>query len=307
MKKITYFLGTTILLLMVESELSAQVSENDHSGFYVDFRTGISAASGLDVKNSDNDVPTRYDGFLGQNPGDWEDPKREKWETAFDGALGVFGSARIGYNLPWKPNDFVNLRAELEYLLHTADYDQINNEISADDGVSGEKQQQEIAISAEIMGNILANAVLANILVDFEMESRWALYVGGGVGLATVRVDAGTYLARNHDPKYITTEGLTEEQKTRLAGTTTILDFRARDEGLIWQGVGGVNYALSDQSILSFELRYVQMPAFKSEQEYLQLRSHESRHEPGGTVVKNRYEIESMSSVGGSIGLKFYF
>ncbi len=304
MKKITYFLVLAILLLMVESESSAQVSKNGHSGFYVDLRMGVSAASGLDVENSDNDVPTKYDGFLGGHPSDW-DPKREKWETTFDGTLGVFGSARIGYVFPWKLKEFVGLRAELEYLFHSADYDQRSVIIGTAD-VTEQKQHQELAKGEQVMSNIVANAVLVNGFVDFETESRWTPYLGAGIGFAKVKVDADSYFARHHDPKDIKTD-LTEEQKQLLAGTTTILDSRARDEGLIWQGVGGVNYALSDQSILSFELRYVQMPAFRSDQEYFQLRSHESRHEPGGTVVMHRHEIENINSFGGSIGLKFYF
>ncbi|MEQ8388034.1 MAG: OmpA family protein [Alphaproteobacteria bacterium] len=140
-------------------------------------------------------------------------------ESEFDPGFGVLGN--MGY-------DWGDFRTELELSYREADIDRL--QITNDNGLgvaAGVGSLNGLSTSGD--GEMRAFAVMGNVLYDMPLGRDFVPYVGGGIGIADVKLDADALGARIAD---------------------------SSDDVLAYQGIAGVAYALTEQLYLFADYRY---------------------------------------------------
>ncbi len=269
-------------------------------GWYIGMDLGPSLVPQAALSAMDNDWSTKCD--LINNPNRIEaggecsvQPPPAMWENEVDGGTGILASLALGYS--WR-----SLRFEAEYFHRTATYGDATPVRIGDVVTQGKADQELEAVDSRIDG-LIGHNFFANAYLNIGSGSEYAPYVGLGAGLAAVSVDYFNRWKRNHDPNLIATFD-DPAMKARIAGTTSIAGGRRSDVVFGYQALVGVDRRLSEAVTLGIRLRWTMLAEFADEDEYIQLRSHESSVGRGERIV---YELAAndLSALGATLSLRY--
>ncbi|MDE2772777.1 MAG: hypothetical protein OXI46_03595 [Gemmatimonadota bacterium] len=268
--------------------------------WYVAMDLGPSLVPEAALAAQDNDWSTKCD--LISNPGRIEtdntcsvQPPPAMWENEVAGGTGVSAALAFGYG--WR-----SLRFEGEYLHRTATYGE-GTPVRIGDVVTLAKADQELeAVDSRIDG-LIGHHFFANAYVDLSPGSNYSPYLGLGAGLAAVSLDYFNRWKRNDDPDLIATFD-DSAMKARIAGTTSIAAGRKSDVVFGYQALAGVDRRLGESVTLGIKLRWTMLAEFGDEDEYIQLRSHESSVGRGEAIVY-RLAAADLSAFGAAFSLRY--
>lgn len=140
---------------------------------------------------------------------------------------GFSGDVGVGY-------DFGALRAELTYGYSSASLNSVSAANPIGFGAFG-----LVPFTNNVSGRVNKNDVLASLYYDFENNSRWTPYIGGGIGYTNISTPGLSF-------GYVTSNGV--------------------NKGLFgWQGKVGVSYAMSYNSDIYLEGVYQGASGYTSE------------------------------------------
>ena len=304
--------GACALALAGAGLITGTASAQPASGFYLSQEIGLHVAPAVELLGNSNDRASRCDEFINPRfaevPG-CTDPNRGSgagWKTTYDRAAGILAGLSAGYRFGGR------LRVEAEWFHRESEYDQTSPVASAT-GDTFAKLDGEIQRAEDRIGSISSQHVFANVYVDFPGRSRLTPYVGVGGGIGRTELDYGDLWARNPDPDAIgTAAGLPNEAEIRrnLAATTTSKQAELHDRLTGYQGLGGVDYAMSDAVSLGVKVRWVRFGRFTAEDiEWERLRSHPSQLRlDGSEPVTFRIRTDgALSFVGVSLAMRYTF
>ena len=152
---------------------------------------------------------------------------------------------------------------------------------------------------------LIAHNIFVNAYLDISPGSEYSPYLGLGAGIVAVSMDYFNRWKRNDDPALISTFN-DPTMKARIAGTTSIGAGRKSDVVLGYQALAGVDRRLSEVVTLGIKVRWTMLAEFAAEDEYLQLRSHESSVGRGDRVLY-RVVTDDLSALGVVLSLKYTF
>lgn len=270
--------------------------------WYIGMELGPSLVPGAALSATDNDWSTKCD--LLNNPDRIEtggecagQPPPAMWENEVDGGNGVLGSLALGHR--WG-----SFRIEAEYLHRTATYGD-PSPVRIGDAVTLAKADQELEAVETRMDGLIGHHLFANAVFDVASTPDFAAYLGAGAGLAAVSVDYLNRWKRNDNPDRIATFD-DPAMKARIAGTTTL--GAGRKSGVVfgYQALAGVDRRLSEAVTLGIRLRWTMLAELADEDEYVQLRSHESSVGRGERIVY-RLAISDLSAFGAALTLRYGF
>lgn len=272
--------ATWLAVLLAALALPSTVRAQE--GTYLALTFGASAAPGLRVEGSDNDVGTKCDLLINptraETNGECDTPPPlTSWFNDVDGTRGILAGMIVGYAAR-------QVRLEVEYLYRSAAYDARSPTVIGD-VVTLEKADQELEVADGGVGGVTAHDWFANIYYVIRPSSRYRPFIGVGAGGARMSLDYHSRWKRNDDPDAITTFD-DPSLRARLAGTTTIGQGRVSDSLFGYQVLAGTDFVVSDNVTLAVTARRADFGDFHSPgHEWLQLRSHESAVGPGHRVV----------------------
>lgn len=271
-------------------------------GWYIGMDLGPSLVPQAALSAMDNDWSTKCD--LINNPNQIEaggecsvQPPPAMWENEVDGGTGILASLALGYG--WR-----SLRVEAEYFHRTATYGDATPVRIGDVITQGKADQELEAVDSRIDG-LIGHNFFANAYLDIGSGPDYAPYVGLGAGLAAISVDYFNRWKRNDDPNLIATFD-DPAMKARIAGTTSIAGGRRSDVVFGYQVLAGVDRRLSEVVTLGVKLRWTMLAEFKDEDEYIQLRSHESSVGRGERIV-TQLAANDLSALGATLSLRYAF
>ena len=274
-------------------------------GPYIAMDLGLAVGSDLDTRSSDNDSPTLCDQFINPQAMLCESAN-EKWSNKFDKGTGVLAGLALGYR--WR-----NFRIEGEYFYRNASHDD-SAEPDFGGGVVDIKIAQEIAESEEAIDDLLSHNFFTNLYYDFTSDSKWTSYLGVGLGVARVELDYASRFARSTDPAHIRTFKDTEyankdDLARTLAGTTTVGRSKLSDTLFGYQAIAGLDYRISEPVTIGLKFRWADFGEFKDDDEYAQLRSHDSTNSSDSGSARVRYQIrtDDIKFWGLSLNMKYHF
>ena len=273
-------------------------------GFISGSDMGINFASSLDLSYRDNDLPSRCDQVLFGADADTGSacPSGDSISSSFSGANGIMAGMFAGY----KYHEF---RLELEYLYRNSNYNE-ESTVQGANGQSLEKLTGEISRAVQEINQARSNNFFANVYYDIPIKSRFAPYLGAGVGVSMTDFGYSLTFTRNTDPNEISASSVpdgTLEQRSTLAGTSSTLDTTFSDTIFTFQVLGGVDYWLSNNLALGVKGRWVWFDSFSDSATLDQLRSHEPNNGPGTETVVANVDIDSFHMYGATLSLKYMF
>lgn len=242
-------------------------------GRYLRMELGRTRNPGITLDGSDNDWSTPCDLLI--NPDQLEvgdrcatPPPRTSWSHDFAGGGGVVASLAAGWRLTG------NLRIEGEYSFLGATLgDELAFRIG--DVETQDKAEQELETTEGSARDLKGHAVFANLYLDPVPDAGISPYVGVGVGAMTASLDYFVRWKRNDDPTYITTfrDPLLN---AKVAGTTTIGRTTLSDLLLGYQAIVGADFGGIGPAGFGVRLRRAAFSTLEGDDEWVQLRSHES-------------------------------
>ncbi len=292
----------TITLCLVMALITGRAAAQD--GFYLRTNLGFAVAPGLTLDARDSDWGTKCDKL--SNPGLAETgvddcltaPPPAQWTHEVGRGNGVQSVLALGYKRS-------GLRFEGEYLYRTTTYKPGEGESQIIDVVTQEKQQQELETLDGGLEDLMAHSFFANAYYDFRSDSPFTPWLGLGVGVARTSLDYHGRFKRNDDPDAISTF---EDPllKARLAGTTTIGRHKLNDLLTAYQAMAGVDYALSEPVTIGLRIGWSKFSEFDAEEEWTQLRSHESSVGRGFDVLYG-VATDDLMMIGASLNMMYSF
>lgn len=266
-------------------------------GLYFGADIGAAIPQKLNSSHRDTDVPTNCDQLLTS----WlslKDDKckrgQDKWTNSFDLGTGILAGVNLGYSLR-------KLRVEAEYF-HRGQ----SGEISKIDTITVGNKNAEFVNADGRISDLRGNHFFANLYYDFQnlSSTRMIPYVGAGVGFTYVKMDFSERFIRSSDRGYIEEIG----RNPNAAGTATLADHELSDTLFGYQLMAGFDYALSEWFYVGVKSRYGDyFGDFKDGNAWDQLRSHESRFEESGDIVRYRLKTNDLRFWGVSLNLKYFF
>ena len=263
--------STAAALLVGVLGLSAGAEAQE--GRYLRMELGRTRNPGITLDGSDNDWSTQCDLLINPDQVEAGDrcataPPRTSWSHDFAGGGGVIGSLAAGWRLTG------NLRIEGEYSFFAATLgDELAFRIG--DVETQDKAEQELETTEGSARDLKGHAVFANLYFDPVPNAGISPYAGVGVGAMSASLDYFVRWKRNDDPTYITTfrDPLLN---ARVAGTTTIGRTTLSDLLLGYQAVVGADLGGTGPAGFGVRLRRAAFSALEGDDEWVQLRSHES-------------------------------
>lgn len=291
-----------VLSLVFTTSIALAAPAAGQNGWYIGTDIGPSLVPEVGLFVSDNDWSTKCD--LINNPDQIEtngactsQPPRAEWENEVGGGTGTLGGLAIGYRASW-------FRVEAEYFHRTATYGD-PTPVRIGDVVTLERADQELEAVESRIDGLIGHGLFANAYAELAVGSGYAACVGVGAGMTAVSVDYFNRWKRNDDPSRIDTFD-DPAMKARIAGTTSIGAGRKSDVVFGYQGLVGLDRALSESLRVGIKLRWTMLGEFADEDEYVQLRSHESSVGRGERIVY-RVVTDGLSAFGVTLSLKYGF
>ena len=251
--------------------LSAGVEAQE--GRYLRLELGPTRNPGITLDGSDNDWSTQCDLLI--NPDQIEvgdrcatPPPRTSWSHDFARGGGVIASLAAGWRLTG------NLRIEGEYSFLGATLgDELAFRIG--DVETQDKAEQELETTEGSAQDLKGHAAFANLYFDPLPDAGISPYVGVGVGAMSASLDYFVRWKRNDDPAYITTfrDPLLN---AKVAGTTTIGRTTLSDLLFGYQAIVGAEFGGFGPAGFGVRLRRAAFSTLEGDDEWVQLRSHES-------------------------------
>ena len=251
--------------------LSAAVEAQENR--YLRLELGRTRNAGITLDGSDNDWSTQCDLLINPNQAEVGDrcatpPPRTSWSHDIGGGGGVIASLAAGWRLTG------NLRIEGEYSFLGATLgDELAFRIG--DVETQDKAEQELETTEASVRDLKGHAVFANLYFDPVPNAGISPYVGVGVGAMSASLDYFVRWKRNDDPAYITTFS-DPLLNAKVAGTTTIGHTTLSDLVFGYQAIVGADFGGIGPAGFGVRLRRAAFSTLEGDDEWVQLRSHES-------------------------------
>ena len=301
--------STIFMLAFLLASTSAYAESRN---MYMGVELGFTEQEDMDLKGTDNDVPTRCDQLLSTESGASSGftpltaaslsgsclRGQDFWETETDLDTGSLIGLQIGYIL----NN--NMRVEFEYLYRNLDDGKRDNVSDIGD------KEAELQVSNQGIARMSSHSFMANFFYDFELTgSKFTPYLGIGGGFSEVQMDYVAAFARNLDPSNLGTT------PAAAAATTTFTEDELDDTVFTWQVMAGVDYPIDDRWTIGLKARYIEFDDVEDGDTWDRLRGHESaiataEHAASlGIDPTVEYEIdaEDVTAWGIGINLKYEF
>ncbi len=281
--------------------------------FYLTTGLGLQSAPALHLVSGDTDRPSRCDEFVnpafaaipGCTAPDRSAGAVDAWQSRFHRAGGILATAAFGYRFTSR------IRVEAEYLRGAAEYGRAAP-LEDRSGVPFTTiLGAEMPLANERIGGVIAQAIFANVHVDFPNRTRVTPSVGFGAGAGVAGMDYGVIWARSLDPATIDyATGLPNEAEVRqlLAGSVTTAQASLRDTLGGYQALAGLDIALSPSVALAVTGRWSRFSRFNAGGGYDRLRSHESGvRRDGSEPVAYTVTTRDIGVAGITLSLKYHF
>ena len=296
------------ILIAVTGALPAQAGDT-----YVSLQMGAAYSSGVDDSVEAVNHPTRCDALLYRGTGHQppadpacraDEPAR-LWGNTFNLGTGSVAGAALGRTGRW-------FRYELEYL-HTylGGDGALAGGATADAAFAGKRSEWSSAdLPTERLSDHTVDQLFANVYYDLPNGTRWAPFVGAGVGYAKVstryyvrwtRKAAPDYLAVEFDPDW------PDAAKRAAAGTVSVMDTQVSEAVPGFQLLAGVDYALSDAVSIGALVRWVQIGDVDHDALFDTIRSHAPVRADGTTPFDAEVALRNLDYVAATISLKYRF
>ncbi len=263
----------SIAAALLAAALGLPAAAEAQEGRYLRMELGRSRNPAITLDGSDNDWSTQCDRLI--NPDQLEvgdrcatAPPRTSWSHDFAGGGGVIASLAAGWRLTG------NLRIEGEYSFLGATLgDELAFRIG--DVETQDKAEQELETTEGSARDLKGHAVFANLVFDPLPDAGISPYAGVGLGAMSASLDYFVRWKRNDDPAFISTfqDPLLN---AKVAGTTTIGRTTLSDLLLGYQAILGAEFGGIGPAGFGVRLRRAAFSTLEGDDEWVQLRSHES-------------------------------
>ena len=294
----------SILVLAVISVFAVSDVFAAGQGFYMGLEAGFSRSDGVDVSQSAINNPTKCDSLLypsGTNPP--ADPdcaigdKMPLISSMFSASNGFVGGASLGYSLD------SGVRIEAEYL-HRRDGSERRN---VDLGSAGndplstkDSEWSESSPPFERLRDFKADQFFLNAYYDFQNESRVTPYIGGGIGVASLRMRYKAEFLRKDDLG-------SEPWQIAAAGTASRVDTALENTSFGFQVIGGFDYSLGDKTSIGVKGRWTRFNGFdENDKLWEEIRGHVPVLADGTTPFTSDFEVDDISNWAVSLTVKYY-
>ncbi|MCY4379045.1 MAG: outer membrane beta-barrel protein [Candidatus Dadabacteria bacterium] len=287
-----------VLLIFGSSSASAE------DRFYIGLEAGFSASGDLDVSQSFFNHPTRCHSVLyqgsGLNPptdGECAAAKRSSFGNIFNPGIGFAGGATLGYALG------NGLRFEAEYLNRRqgSARDLVSLGSDSDDVLDqkGNEWSEEDPPWARVR-DLNTHHFFVNAYYDLRNESPFTPYIGGGIGVGSMRIGYSSAWLRKSDLGMETWQDAAEN-------TTSSIDTKLEKTRFGFQMIGGVDYALGDDLSVGAKVRWTRFSGFdRDDVRWTQTFSREPARADGVTPFTTDFKVGDTDSWIFTVGLKYY-
>ena len=291
--------------------IPASAQEN-RSGAYAGLAIGVANASVIESTNSGITHPTRCDRHLypasvsppSGDPACLDNTPAILSSNKFEPGIGMIGGFMIGYRTG-------GLRFEAEYLHRYMGDD--TQPIGGTTSASLLDKNSEWSTDHpphEWIGDFRAHQFFANVYYDFLNDSRWTPYVGGGAGLAVTKLSYYAQFTRKPDAEYLQiafTPDWPDVAKSAAAGTASILDTEISETVFGFQGLAGVDYALSERTSVGVTFRWALIGDVTDRATWETIRSHAPVVADGVTPFDSDMEFANAGYQALTVNLKYWF
>lgn len=251
--------------------LSAAVEAQEDR--YLRMELGRTRNPGVTLDGSDNDWSTQCDLLINPNQVEVGDrcatpPPRTSWSHDIAAGGGVIASLAAG----WRLTGSLRIEGEYSFLGATLG-DELAFRIG--DVETQDKAEQELETTEGSAQDLKGHAVFANLYFDPVPNAGISPYVGVGVGAMSASLDYFVRWKRNDDPTYITTFS-DPLLNAKVAGTTTIGRTTLSDLVFGYQAIVGADFGGIGPAGFGVRLRRAAFSTLEGDDEWVQLRSHES-------------------------------
>lgn len=301
-----------LCVLVLTGVVHAEDDQGGRSDIYVGLEFGFVNADGLSSDLSGVNHPTQCDQLLRDNDPatddkvvDLSDPTCNVGSTpqilsANSFGLGneLLGGISVGYARD-------RLRVELEYSHRV--YDGSDSSLWRIPNSNAPLASKNIEVSeldppSERISNFDAHQLFVNAYYDFPNASRWTPYLGAGFGWARTRFDYSVRFLRK-----TLAQGYPSDKPPAAAGTLSYWDTRVSETLFGYQLMGGLDYALSDDTSIGIKARWAEFDDFSHTGVWDLIRSHEPVRADGMTPWESELEFDDVEYWAVSFLVKFKF
>ena len=287
-----------VVLFVVGSPLASAEDK-----FYIGLEAGFSKSGDLNVSQSFINHPTRCDSLLYPSgtvpPTDAEctSDKISSFGNAFTPGAGFVGGATLGYALR------NGLRFEAEYLnrRQASDRKLIFPGSDSDDPFDQKSSEwSEQDPPWEQVSDLNSHHLFLNAYYDLLNDSPFTPYIGGGIGVGSMKIRYSNRLLRKDDLG-------TEPWQIAAAGTASSVDTELKKTKFGFQVVGGVDYALGNDFSVGAKVRWTRFSGFDRDDVLAtEIRSHKPVQADGITPYTTDFEVNDTDIWTFTVGLKYY-
>ena len=308
----SFLVISSLCVLVLTGAVHAEDNQERHSDIYVGLEFGFVNADGLSSDLSGVNHPTQCDQLLrDNNPAtddkvvDLSDPACNVGDipqtlssNSFDLGNELLGGISVGYVQD-------RLRVELEYSHRV--YDGSDSSLwripnSNAPLASKNSEVSELDPPSERISNFDAHQLFVNAYYDFPNASRWTPYLGAGFGWARTRFDYSVRFLRK-----TLAQGYPSDKPPAAAGTLSYWDTRVSETLFGYQLLGGLDYALSDDTSIGIKARWAEFDDFSHTGVWDLIRSHEPVQADGMTPWDSELEFDDVEYWAVSFLVKFKF
>ncbi len=311
-KPMPLFRAALIAMLCLPLAGIPAFAQENASGAYAGLSIGIANSSVIESTVSGLSHPTRCDVML--YPASVSPPTGDPacldntpvviTANEFEPGTGMVSGLMVGYRTG-------RLRFEVEYLhRYMGDDTQLIG-----GGMNTVLRDKNSEWSSdypphEWIGDFRAHQFFVNAYYDFLNDSRWTPYVGGGAGLTVTKLSYFAQFTRKPEAEYLQLEfnpDWLDVAKSAAAGTTSIIDTGVSDTVFGFQGLAGVDYALSERTSVGVTFRWALIGDVTGREVWETIRSHEPVIADGVTPFETDLEFVNASYQALTVNLKYWF
>ncbi len=282
------------------------------NGAYVGLQLGVANSSAIESTLGAINHPTRCDALLysppasppSSDPACIDNTPGVLSENELEPGSGIISGLAVGYGMG-------GLRFEAEYLHRYMGDD--SKPIGGTTSASFQGKTSEWSTDRppnEWIGDFRAHQFFVNAYYDFLNDSRWTPYVGAGAGMAVTQLSYYAQFIRKPEAEYLQVEftpDWPETAKQAAAGTASIIDTKVSEMVFGFQGLAGIDYALSERAAIGATLRWALIGDVTDDAIWETIRSHAPVRADGVTPFDAELEFADISYQALTVNLKYWF
>lgn len=290
----------------------ASAQNAPRNGAYAGLQLGVAQSSVIQSTLGGTSHPTRCDVLLysppatppGSDPACIDNTPSILSDNELEPGSGIVSGFTVGYGMG-------GLRFEAEYLHRYMGDDM--KPIGGTTSTSLPAKSSEWSVDHpphEWIGDFRAHQFFVNAYYDFLNDSRWTPYIGAGAGMAITKLSYYAQFLRKPEAEYLQVEftpDWPESARQAAAGTASIIDTKVSDTVFGFQGLAGVDYALSERTSVGVTLRWTLTGDVTGYAVWETIRSHAPVQADGATPFDADLTFADVSYQALTVNLKYWF